>query len=69
MCYHGAHEFKPYLFSSLQSIELIKNFYAKRFIQAIFVSSIQMNFFFFTRGEPFWIMRWFHSITSDLPNT
>jgi hypothetical protein len=34
-----------------------------------FGSSIQMNFFFLTRGGFLGILEWFHPITSDSPNT
>jgi hypothetical protein len=39
---------------------LNENFHAKRFIEANFGSSIQMNFFFVTRGELLGILRCFN---------
>jgi hypothetical protein len=45
MCCHGAHTILAKLISSFQGKYLIKNFHAKRFIQAIFGSSVQMDFF------------------------
>jgi hypothetical protein len=62
-------QFQPNLISSFQGKYFIENFHAKRFIQAIFGSSIQMNLFFVTRGELLGILRWFHPATSDSPNT
>jgi hypothetical protein len=55
--------------NSFRGKNLIENFHAKRFLQAIFGSSIQMNFFFVNRGELLGILRWFHPVTSDSPNT
>jgi hypothetical protein len=52
-----------------QCEDLIKDIHAMRFIQAVFSSSIQMNFLFVTRGKVIGILRGFHSITSDSPNT
>jgi hypothetical protein len=72
MCHHGAHAIlakSQNLISSFQGKYLIEIFHAKRFIQAIFGSSIQINFFFVTRGELLEILRWFHRVTSDSPNT
>jgi hypothetical protein len=54
-------QFKPNLFSRFQCKDLVKNIHAKRFIQVIFSPSIQINFFFFTRGELIEIMRGFIS--------
>jgi hypothetical protein len=62
-------QFKPNLISTFQSKYLIEDINAKRFIHAIFGSSILMNFFFVTHGELFGISRGFRPIASDSSNT
>jgi hypothetical protein len=69
MCRHGAHAILAKSHYQFQSKILIKNIHAKRLIHAIFGSSIEMNFFLFTRDGFLRIIGRFHPVTSDSPNT
>ena len=53
----------------IQSEHLVNHINAKRFKQAIFSSSIEMNFFLFTLCGFIGILNEFQQVTSDSPNT